>query len=92
MNSIWILVIIALGIVAAASTISVLIGQRAPRVAPDPERLALLRDRFTELQAQQRIEHLEERVAEERDARSAAPQRRSGQALVSTERLWAGGL
>lgn len=92
MNSIWILLIIALGIVAAASTISVLVGQRAPRVAPDPERLALLRDRFADDQARRRLEQVEERVAEERDARTAAPQRSSRPARVSTERLWAGGL
>jgi len=92
MNSIWIILLIALGIVAAASTISVLIGQRAPRVAPDPERLALLRDRFAEHEAHQRFERVEERVAAERDARTAAPQRRSVPARVSTERLWAGGL
>jgi hypothetical protein len=92
MNSIWILLIIALGIVAVAGTISVLIGQRPPRLAPDPERLALLRDRFADLQARQRIEQVEERVAEERDARTTAPQRRSTPARVSTERLWAGGL
>jgi len=92
MPSIWILLIIALGIVAAASTIFVLVGQRAPRVAPDPERLALLRDRFADDQARRRLERVEERVAEERDARTAAPQRSSRPARVSTERLWAGGL
>ena len=47
MDTIWIIVIIALGIVAAASTISVLVGERAPRVATDPERLARLRERIT---------------------------------------------
>lgn len=95
MDSIWFFIIIALGIVAVASTISALIGQRAPGVAPDPERLALLRDRFTETQAHRLIDQVEERVAQERDARTSAPQRgqaRHGRARVSAERLWAGGL
>ena len=95
MDSIWIIVISALGIAAVASTISALIGQRAPGVAPDPERLALLRDRFAETEAHRLIDQVEERVAEERDARTSAPQRgqaRTGRARVSAERLWAGGL
>lgn len=89
MDTIWIIAISALGIVAAASTISVLAGQRAPRVAADPERLARLRDRTTADLARHGREQVEERIAEEHDARTESPQRRSP---ISTERLWAGGL
>ena len=89
MDSIWIIVIIAIGIVAAASTISALLGEHAPRVAADPERLARLRDRITVDLARHGREQVEARIAEELDARTETPQRRSP---ISTERLWAGGL
>ncbi len=89
MDTIWIIVITAIVIVAIASTISALVGQRAPRVAPDPERLARLRDRVSADLARQGRERVEERVAEELAARTDTPLRRSP---ISTERLWAGGL
>ncbi len=89
MDTVWIIVITALAIVAVSSTISALVGQRAPRVALDPERLASLRDRITADLARHGREQVEERIAEERSARTETPQRRSP---ISTERLWAGGL
>ncbi|MGM1028876.1 MAG: hypothetical protein ACQEWM_03270 [Actinomycetota bacterium] len=89
MDTIWIIVIAALAIVAISGTISAILGQRAPRVAPDPERLARLRDRISADLARHGREQVEERIAEEHDARTDTPQRRSP---ISTERLWAGGL
>lgn len=95
MDITWSIVIIALGIAAVAGTISALVRQRAPRVAPDAERLALLRDRLADAAAREHLEQVEERLAEERGARTASPQRSAGgtgRLRVSPERLWAGGL
>jgi|GEM_PF-3205378 len=92
MDTIWIIVISAIAIVAAASTIRALIAERAPRAPADPERLALLRDRTADDRARQRIGQADERLAQERDARTDAPQRRLRTDRVSTERLWAGGM
>lgn len=89
MDTIWIIVITALVIVAISGTINALVGQRTPRVAADPERLARLRDRVSADLARRGREQVEERIAEERDARAGTPQRR---APISAERLWAGGL
>jgi hypothetical protein len=92
MDSIWIFIITAIAIVAVAATISALVGGRAPRVPPDAERLALLRDRVADDRARERADASDVRVAQEREARTAAPQRRLGAERVTAERLWAGGL
>ncbi len=88
MDTAWIIVVSVIAIVAAAGTIGALVAERAPRVPVDPERLARLRERAV---ARDRVS-AEERLAQERDARTLAPQRRLRADRVSAERLWAGGL
>lgn len=91
MDSTWIIIVSVIVIVAAASTIRALLAERAPRIPVDVERLARLRDLAADDLARQRTGS-GERLAQERDARTLAPQRRLRTDRVSAERLWAGGL
>lgn len=89
MNTTWIILLGLVALVASASTLVTLVRQRSPRASIDPERLARLRDRVAEREARRLHEQVGERIAEERLARSSAPQRSR---QPSTERLWAGGI
>lgn len=94
MDITWIIVIAAVGLVGIVATVRLLLLERAPRRAADPELVARMRDRIAEREARRLAEQVEGRVAEEREARGPAPQRVQpprGHA-VSTERIWAGGL
>jgi hypothetical protein len=91
MDSIWMIIVSVIVIVAAASTIRALLAERAPRIPVDAEPFARLRDRAADDIARQRI-GAEERLALERDARTLSPQRRLRTDRGSAERLWAGGL
>ncbi|WP_347754623.1 hypothetical protein [Agrococcus sp. ProA11] len=94
MDITWIIVIAVISLAGVIGTAISLLRERAPRVVPDPELVARMRDRLADREARLLAEQRAERVVAELQARGRAPQRSQPRSphAVSTERLWAGGL
>lgn len=88
MDITWLVIIAAFAAIAVAGSLVTLRG-RAPRIPDDPEQVARLRDRLAEVEARRLHQQVDERIAEEQQARGSAPQRTAG---ASLERVWAGGV
>lgn len=68
MNITWLLILLVLGAVAIAGSVTALVRQRAPRVATDAERLAQLRDRSLDHDARRLAATVEEQLSHRLDA------------------------